>query len=250
MGVLKVFGDSLGIIKLNPLMIIPYFILAFFVSFLASYSVVPILNPQAVITANVAIAFVISLILMIFVSPFFNGVYTIVANEYSEGKKISLLEGFKRFRQFYPRIIKLAIILTLITLPLIMLGLKVFSLVGILSWSATFLLFIIYLVFTLAFEILLFTVYPVLILENLGLRNGIKRSIEIGMENLWKIFAIILLSGILETLLGFAFGIPSGTFGIGSIIDSLIKAIPAALVNSLMVIVPVIFYRTYGKGKK
>ena len=284
MEITDVFGNALEILKRNPKAIVPYALFSLLVGGMALIYIfsglsglgINLVGYPATLTTNITnaaellpflksvvfFAFFLSII-SFFIKPVLTGLYISAADRGYVSKAPSLSAAFKVAKKRYLSLLATELLIILIFAATFAILAAIFLLPMILfgthaSTAIWLILGIILLViFLVLLEMFLYQAYVVVILENLGAVQAIKKSIEIGKKNLLKIFIVFLISAIILSLYGVLISVLQiilefvfGDVLLGSTISQIINFILSSGITVWFIFVSVGFYNAYVSKRK
>lgn len=265
---LDLLGNAYDILKNNPKIIVPYLIISVFTAILQN--LIPNsgfgsgalgLGVAFSVVAIVIFGYLIVFVLQIFLTGF----YVSIADQGYKKETISFDKAFAVAKQNFVRILLtyllLFVIAVIVAIVLIAIFLAPLFALGLFSGSSSSstglagagiivilfgLALIIIIPLTILITILLYQLYPALVLETLGPVNAIKRSIAIGRNNMVPILLVFLATA----AVGFLFAIIPYLIAVGiSLLNQLAGSILSGIVQSIVVswssLIPVLFYYNY-----
>lgn len=275
MGISSVLGKSFGILKANPKIILPYFVLTAVIGIISVYLSLSLASAATGYGVNTVSSFfslalgtlvklvlllILIIVLVVFAIPLLISMYIDIADQGHKKKTVSLERAFGVAKSNYLNTLLLSILITIIWIivsavlgavfvaPVILLGG-----LGTVLWLILGL--IVSLVVLVALSIYLFEAYTVLILERLGPVSAIKRSLEIGKQKLGLLFRVFLLLFLVAIvfiivdsavvyLIEASVGL-SGQKLLGLGIAETVNFLFSSAFSSWFIMIPVAFYKAY-----
>ncbi|HUB92496.1 MAG TPA: hypothetical protein VL945_00900 [Candidatus Saccharimonadales bacterium] len=262
MSITGVVSESFGIIKKNPIVVLPYFAFLIvaviggvlfglsLVSHLSNNAAIAALASQTTITKamlrglvglflSVLPAFSVFLVIISIVALFFVGAYISLAKQIYGKKKPSLGAAFSESASRFPSLLGALIIytVTLAVIGLILLGAAL--LVSFSNLAAIALLALIGIILAIILGVLFFQAYTLVVIEGKRAVDAVKASIMIGRQRFWTIVGI----GIVVVILAFATDI----LRIIPLIGWILGFIGSSIIAIMEFFIPPVFYYTYVK---
>jgi hypothetical protein len=267
--VLNVLTDSWEIIRKQPTVLIPYTVIAILLIAVIGAAAVVLLVPSLIgigagghsLSANQVITTIVgpvattvgvAVVIGFFIGALLNGIYISLASQAKKGKKISFGTAFIAARKAYIRLLEVqlvtliiyAVIALVILSPLLLRSLgPIFS--GAIG-AYTILVFAAAIILWLA-SMFLFLPSVIVVLENKGAWDAIKKSISVVGKRFWSVLKLYLaLIGI-----GIVYSIVVGIIGLVPFIGAIITFIVAIVYATWNLLLPAIYYMDFvGIGKK
>ena len=257
----KTLKDSFEIFVKHPKFIIPKLVMALLYSVVilltADIASSILVEPDPELLYPILINLIILLggtMVLSLLDLFVGSMYPFMVSQVKEKKQLNLIDSFnkswEKIGSTMPTLIFVEILfLVLIVLVSIPLGF------AIASEAEYFLLFsIVYVIILLGMVFLFYLIYPIVTLEKLSIKESLKKSINLSMNNRGAVGKATVLSFILSGLsFGIAFLIEFFPGGEGSILFWLafiiIRLLTAYVYSYLFVLNPV-FYFNYAKVQK
>jgi hypothetical protein len=286
MSITDVFSKTFNILKDNPKIVLPNLIFTSLIGGLVLYSVFSLLSGvygisilgshavQAGVHQTRSVSEVLALIthiipiiifvylIALFVNPLLNGMYINIADQGYRKGKISLSTAFSTIRRSYFSLFATELLITIVWIVVLLVFAVVFLLPTIGTGGLLHLLWLIagcliFLALSIFIGICLYESYAIVVIERIGAINAVRKSIEIGKQNLGSIFKIFLVTpvivlvysvfiGMLQTALEFVFSIRSDVF-FGTIIAQIINFVLNSGLGAWIAMIPAGFYFDYVK---
>lgn len=220
-------------------------------------------------------AVVVGLIILLLMSPFWVGVYYSMVFQGLDAKRISIFDamGVARGRYFslllvmFLQVVIYLVIFGLILSPLIGPVLGLINSGGSASIASAImgqiikllligtLVFVGLMIAALVLLPLLYEATALVMIEGLGGVDAIRRSIEIGRENFWKIVWLMTVFGLVVGMIYVVEWIITAVFGVmGHVLGIVVGAVLSVLVSSLVTAwsyaLQIVFYREFVGGRK
>ena len=220
-------------------------------------------------------AVVVGLIILLLMSPFWVGVYYSMVFQGLDAKRISIFDamGVARGRYFslllvmFLQVVIYLVIFGLILSPLIGPVLGLINSGGSASIASAImgqiikllligtLVFVGLMIAALVLLPLLYEATALVMIEGLGGVDAIRRSIEIGRENFWKIVWLMTVFGLVVGMIYVVEWIVTAVFGVmGHVLGIVVGAVLSVLVSSLVTAwsyaLQIVFYREFVGGRK
>ena len=220
-------------------------------------------------------AVVVGLIILLLMSPFWVGVYYSMVFQGLDAKRISIFDamGVARGRYFslllvmFLQVVIYLVIFGLILSPLIGPVLGLINSGGSASIASAImgqiikllligtLVFVGLMIAALVLLPLLYEATALVMIEGLGGIDAIRRSIEIGRENFWKIVWLMTVFGLVVGMIYVVEWIITAVFGVmGHVLGIVVGAVLSVLVSSLVTAwsyaLQIVFYREFVGGRK
>lgn len=220
-------------------------------------------------------AVVVGLIILLLMSPFWVGVYYSMVFQGLDAKRVSIFDamGVARGRYFslllvmFLQVVIYLVIFGLILSPLIGPVLGLINSGGSASIASAImgqiikllligtLVFVGLMIAALVLLPLLYEATALVMIEGLGGVDAIRRSIEIGRENFWKIVWLMTVFGLVVGMIYVVEWIVTAVFGVmGHVLGIVVGAVLSVLVSSLVTAwsyaLQIVFYREFVGGRK
>ena len=220
-------------------------------------------------------AAVVGLIILLLMSPFWVGVYYSMVFQGLDAKRVSIFDamGAARGRYFslllvmFLQVVIYLVIFGLILSPLIGPVLGLINSGGSASIASAImgqiikllligtLVFVGLMIAALVLLPLLYEATALVMIEGLGGVDAIRRSIEIGRENFWKIVWLMTVFGLVVGMIYVVEWIVTAVFGVmGHVLGIVVGAVLSVLVSSLVTAwsyaLQIVFYREFVGGRK
>lgn len=288
MGISEIFGDSFGVVRDNPIILLPFFLFTVLItivsvglagvlliglgagslsgiSSLFTTGATPTMSTLlSLLPALLTFIGIIALIAYL-VGVLVTGLYIAIAEQGFKKQRISLNSAFNVAKSAYLRLLgaNLLYLIILIIVSLIFAGLfagAALTHVRAIILLAGFLLLIIAIVVFVAIALLIYQMNTVVILEKRAPVDAVKRSIAIGKSKWVTILGVVVVAAIIGiivslisdgvgALIGFLFSLASPLLGSG--IRTIIVLAIDAFLSSWLALVPVFFYHEYvAKGQR
>jgi hypothetical protein len=198
---------------------------------------------QAAATSFSLLISLLTIVIAIVQAIFINGTLTFMASEHHLGRKITIAEAFRHSRgRFLTLFAALFIFYLLIVVLAFVSTLTVTCLIGILGFG-----FLIY----IGISINAFLV-PTIVLENVGIFEGINRSFGLAKGRFWSVFGMMFLIFIISVVLQLAFTVLQQLFSQqvvgsasvqgGDLVGTIIETIIAVFITPITPIAFTIMY--------
>ena len=220
-------------------------------------------------------AAVVGLIILLLMSPFWVGVYYSMVFQGLDAKRVSIFDamGVARGRYFslllvmFLQVVIYLVIFGLILSPLIGPVLGLINSGGSASIASAVmgqiikllligtLVFVGLMIAALVLLPLLYEATALVMIEGLGGVDAIRRSIEIGRENFWKIVWLMTVFGLVVGMIYVVEWIVTAVFGVmghvlGIVVGAVLSVLVSALVTAWSYALQIVFYREFVGGRK
>lgn len=284
MKVSRIFENAFGILKANPKIILPFFILMLLIGVLSVYLSFSLSNAATSAGINTVHAFfsmvltnpgavlllMLIIIIGVFVSPLPVTMYISIADQSYEKATVSLARAFAVAKKNYSNMLFLSVFIMIFWMGVLALLAAVFALPAVITGAGvgTVLWILIGVVVSLVVLVVLtlcfYEASTVLILEKLAPVDAVSRSFQIGTKRLKLLFKILLFTIlvtvvfiVLDVVVVYAVHAIVGLSGhkqLGLWVAELVNFLLVSAFDSSIMMVPVVFYKEYvekrAQGKK